>query len=110
MLKLLSLIVTLVVLALGISLGVLNATPVELNLFLIKPTLPLSLVLTLFFIAGFLLGALIISMQIIRIKWHLRKQIKLNQKQADEIIQLKKFNLESQAELKKPANSMINLK
>lgn len=108
MLKLLSLFVTLVVLALGIILGVLNSTPVELNLFLIKPTLPLSLVLTLFLLVGFLVGALIVFMQVIRIKWQLRKQIKLNQKQADQIIQLKKANIETQVELKTPSNALIN--
>jgi len=108
MLKLISLFVTLVVLALGITLGVLNSTPVELNLFLIKPTLPLSLVLTLFLITGFLIGALVVSMQVIRIKWQLRKQIKLNQKQADQIIQLKKANIETQIELKTPSNALIN--
>lgn len=108
MLKLLSLFVTLVVLALGIILGVLNSTPVELNLFSIKPTLPLSLVLTLFLLVGFLVGALIVFMQVIRIKWQLRKQIKLNQKQADQIIQLKKANIETQVELKTPSNALIN--
>lgn len=90
MLKILSIIVTLLFIAVGILLGVLNPTPIELDLFLIKPVLPLSLILAVVLILGMVIGSLLISLKLVSFRWQLSKANRQSRKQADQIVQLKK--------------------
>jgi len=89
MTKIFSLIVTVAFLAAGILLGVLNPTPIKLDLFALTPTLPLSLIMAFMFILGLLLGALLMASKIFRLRWQLNKESKQNRKQANQIIELK---------------------
>ena len=109
MFKFISFTVTLFVLGVGMALGVLNPTPVTLDLFLIRPTLPLSLVLAVMLILGVLLGAGIILVQVVQLKWRLRKQIKINQKQSSQIIQLKKDQVNIDKALKESYNTLLKI-
>ncbi len=109
MFKLISFTVTLFILGTGMVLGVLNPAPVTLDLFLIRPTLPLSLVLAVMLILGVLLGAGVILVQVAQLKWRLRKQIKINQKQSNQIIQLKKDQVNVNRTLKESDNSLLKL-
>jgi uncharacterized membrane protein YciS (DUF1049 family) len=109
MFKLISFTVTLFILGIGMVLGVLNPAPVTLDLFLIRPTLPLSLVLAMMLILGVLLGAGVILVQVAQLKWRLRKQIKINQKQSSQIIQLKKDQVNVNKTLKESDNSLLKL-
>lgn len=109
MFKLISFTVTLFILGIGMALGVLNPQPVTLDLFLIRPTLPLSLVLAVMLILGVLLGAGIILIQVAQLKWRLRKQIKINQKQSSQIIELKKDQVNVNKALKAPDNTLLKL-
>ena len=89
MLKIISLIATILFVAAGLLLGVLNPTPIKLDLFLLTPTLPLSLIMAFMFILGLLLGALLMTTKVFRLRWQLSKEAKLNRKQANQIIDLK---------------------
>ena len=109
MFKLISFTVTLFILGIGMALGVLNPHPVTLDLFLIRPTLPLSLVLAVMLILGILLGASIILIQVAQLKWRLRKQIKINQKQSSQIIELKKDQVNVNKALKASDNTLLKL-
>ncbi len=109
MFKLISITLTLIILGTGMALGVLNPTPVTLDLFLIRPTLPLSLVLASVLIFGVLVGAGIILVQVAQLQWRLRKQIKVNQKQSSQIIQLKKDQVNINETLKNPDNVLLKI-
>ncbi|MGM0541146.1 MAG: lipopolysaccharide assembly protein LapA domain-containing protein [Pseudomonadota bacterium] len=109
MFKLISFTVALLILGVGMVLGVLNPEPVTLDLFLIRPTLPLSLILALMLIFGVILGAGVILIQVAQLKWRLRKQIKINQKQSSQIIQLKKDQVNANKALKESGNSLLQL-
>ncbi len=89
MLKIISLIATILFVAAGILLGVLNPTPIKLDLFFLTPTLPLSLIMAFMFILGLLLGSLLMTTKVFRLRWQLSKEAKLNRKQANQIIDLK---------------------
>lgn len=108
MFKLISFAMTLLFLAIGVTLGVLNPTPIELDLFFVKPVLPLSLVLALVFILGILLGASIILLQVVRLKWQLRRLTKLNQSQLNQILQFKKESISKQQVLSTPSNALVS--
>ncbi|VAW43872.1 hypothetical protein MNBD_GAMMA04-1805 [hydrothermal vent metagenome] len=99
MLKLFIFIIIIVLLVLGIVLGVLNPNQVNLDLFLIKTTLPLGLALAITLVIGALLGSAASSFKISQLKWLLRKQVKANKKQLNEIIQLKKESTARSKEL-----------
>ncbi|WP_019556279.1 LapA family protein [Thiomicrorhabdus arctica] len=109
MFKLISFTVTLFILAIGMVLGVLNPAPVTLDLFLIRPTLPLSLVLAAMLILGVLLGASVMLVQVAQLKWRLRKQVKVNQKQSSQLIQLKKEQVNVNRALKESDNALLKL-
>ena len=103
MLKIISLIATLLFVAAGILLGVLNPTPIKLDLFLLTPTLPLSLIMAIMFIFGLLLGALLMASKIFRLRWQLAKESKKNRKQANQIIELK-TELSKKQEVETPSS------
>ena len=90
MLKILSLIVTVCVLLLGLALGVLNPTLVKFDAFFAIIELPLSVLLALTLVLGALLGALIVFAQVLKMRWLLKAQVRKNQKQADQLVQLSK--------------------
>lgn len=90
MLKLFTLIASLVFVTFGVLLGVLNPTPVKLDLFFLTPTLPMSIVMALIFILGLALGAGLIGLKVMKFRWSLNRLEKRSRQQANQIIELKK--------------------
>lgn len=90
MFKLISLLFTTVFLLLGLVLGVLNPHLVEFDLFFYHVQFPLGLAMAVMLVIGMLIGALLIKMQVTQLKWRLSKQTRLNQKQSDEMVHMKK--------------------
>lgn len=90
MFKLFIFVIILFLLFLGIVLGVLNPSLVELDLFILKAMFPLGVILAVSLVIGALLGSAVSSLQIGRLKWQLRKQQRENQKRLNQIVQLKK--------------------
>ena len=90
MFKLLSFVVTLVFIAIGVMLGVLNPTPIQLDLFIIQPVLPLSLIMAVVLVLGMLIASILIMFKVMHLKWQIRKSDTKLHKQASEIIELKK--------------------
>jgi len=109
MFKLLSLVFIILFLLIGVTLGVLNPTSVDLNLLFTYIQLPLSVVMAILFILGLTIGAAIISFQAIRLRWIIRQKSKQNQKLSDQIIQLKKANIEAKESLKKDPKALVKL-
>ena len=110
MFKLITFLITLLFLAIGIILGVLNPGSIELNLFFFQASLPLSLVLAMVFVLGALLGGLVLLIEVARLKWRLSIQVKKNRKQLDQIVQLKKKNINEQQALTSSSNALIQMK
>ncbi|CAN8142456.1 lipopolysaccharide assembly protein A [uncultured Thiomicrorhabdus sp.] len=104
MFKLISLIFTFAFLLFGLLLGVLNPNSVKLDVYLLSFDFPLGLALAIVMVIGMLVGALLIKMQVTQLKWRLKKQTRLNQKQADELVQTKK----ALAESKRSAQTVLN--
>lgn len=90
MFKIFSLIATIFFIVTGVLLGVLNPTPIKLDLFLLTPTLPLSMIMAIMFILGLIIGALLITSKMLKVRWVLAKEQKHSKKQANQIIELKK--------------------
>jgi len=109
MFKLFSLIFIILFLMIGVTLGVLNPASVDLNLLVTYIQLPLSVVMAVLFILGLTIGAAIISIQAVRLRWVIRQKTKQNQKLSDQIIQLKKANIEAKESLKKESKALVNL-
>lgn len=107
MFKLFSLIFIILFLMIGVTLGVLNPVSVDLNLLITYIQLPLSVVMAVLFVLGLTIGAAIISIQVIRLRWVIRQKTKQNQKLSDQIIQLKKANIEAKESLKKESNALV---
>jgi uncharacterized membrane-anchored protein YhcB (DUF1043 family) len=82
---------------------------VTLDLFIIKITLPLGLVLAITLVIGALLGTTISSLKMSQLKWQLRKQVKANKKQLSQIVQLKKESSLKEKGLKNNSNKLINI-
>ncbi len=95
-------------LMLGAVLGVLNPNPVDLNLFVLKTTIPLGLVLALTLVVGALLGASVLSLKMGGVKWKLRKQVRLNKKQTNQLLDLKKELSSERLMLKNDSNQLIS--
>jgi uncharacterized integral membrane protein len=97
----------LVFLGLGVMLGVLNPTPVQVDFFFQQHTFPLSVVLSVSFVIGLLFAGFFMSIQLVKAKWAIRKLNKEIKKQTNEIIELqKKLHLaERTAESLPSANS-----
>jgi len=93
---------------LGAVLGVLNPNPVDLNLFVLKTTIPLGLVLALTLVVGALLGASVLSLKMGGVKWKLRKQVRLNKKQTNQLLDLKKELSSERLMLKNDSNQLIS--
>lgn len=106
MFKLISLFFTFVFLVFGLLLGVLNPDPVKLNVYLLSFNFPLGLALAIALVSGMLLGALLIKMQVTQLKWRLKKQTRLNQKQANELVQAKKDLAEHKRDTRTQPNAL----
>lgn len=104
MFKLISILITILFIVTGVTLGVLNPTSVVLDLFLIKLSMPLSVIMAILLILGMIIGATIIFMQVMRLRWVIRRKTKENQKLSNQIIQLRKANTEVKEILKKEPN------
>ncbi|BCN93354.1 hypothetical protein THMIRHAM_11390 [Thiomicrorhabdus immobilis] len=109
MLKLISLLFIIAFLIIGVVLGVLNPVSVELNLLIVTFNLPLSVIMAALFIIGLTVGAAIISMQVIRLRWIVRQKTKQNLKLSDQIIQLKKANVQVKETLNRESNALVQL-
>ncbi|WP_040725066.1 LapA family protein [Thiomicrorhabdus sp. Kp2] len=109
MFKLVSILITLIFIITGVTLGVLNPTSVVLDLFIIKLSLPLSVIMAVLLIFGMVIGAVIIFMQVIRLRWIIRKKNKENQKLSNQIIQLRKTNAQVNETLKKESNVLVSI-
>lgn len=107
MLKILSLSLTAVFLIAGVTLGVLNPQSVTIDLLWFQWALPLSVVMAALFIAGMLLGAGLMVVQLTRMKWRLLKQKRDNQKLMDEVLQLKKSHVSALTTLEKNRSALI---
>jgi len=59
-------------------------------------------------VLGLTIGAAFISIQAIRLRWVIRQKTKQNQKLSDQIIQLKKANIEAKESLKKESKALVN--
>jgi len=60
------------------------------------------------FIVGMLIGASIMLVQITKLKWLLAKQKRVNQKQAEQILQLKKASLQKLSNLDKNRQALLD--
>lgn len=109
MLKLISILFIISFLIIGVVLGILNPVSVELNLLLTTIHLPLSVIMAGLFIIGLAVGAAIISMQVIRLRWVVRQKNKQNLKLSDQIIQLKKANVQAKETFNKEAKALVKL-
>lgn len=107
MLKLISLAFTALFLILGAAIGVFNPQLVTLDLLVAKQEMALSILLALVFILGMLLGAMIMVVQLTQLKWRLSQQRRQNQKQADQIVQLKKAGVHTLEQLDKNRQALI---
>ena len=110
MTKLFTIVVTLVFVAIGILLGVLNPTPIQLDLFIFTPVLPLSIIMALMFIFGLFVGAVLLSLKVMKIRWQLAKTLKAHRKQSQQIIDLKKKLSETPQESASTPNFYSNPK
>ncbi len=106
--KLFIFFIVIMLLILGAVLGVLNPSLVELNVFLIKVTLPLGVILALTLVVGALLGAAVLSLKVGGLKWKLRKQERINKKQSNQILELKKSISSENLVLESNSNRLVN--
>lgn len=90
MAKIISIIVTIVFLAFGVVLGILNPTSVPFDLFVVQMNLPLSVLLALTFIVGMLVGSLFVFSQVVKSRLQISKLRKQNNHLSNEILAMKK--------------------
>ncbi|MDG6772909.1 LapA family protein [Thiomicrorhabdus sp. ZW0627] len=107
MFKIISLIGTALFLVAGVALGVLNPQLVTIDLFWFQQTVALSVVMAVVFIAGMLMASVIMLFQVTRLKWRLSQKKRECQKQADQVVQLKKTHARSLSALDKNRNALI---
>ncbi len=114
MFKLFSVLAVLLFVLFGIVIGLMNPVSVELNLFVSTLTLPLSVIMSALLVIGMLIGGGIVFVQVLRLRWRLRSKVKECQKLSDQIVQLKKENVEvkekqAQNKLTNESNSLVSL-
>lgn len=90
MFKLLSIFAALAFVVMGVVVGLLNPVSVDLNLFFLTVTLPLSVVMAALLVVGMAVGGMIVYIQVLKLRWRLRCKTRENQKLSDDILQLKK--------------------
>lgn len=106
MFKTLSFLITLIFLAFGLVLGVLNPTVVSFDLFIFQTELPLSILMALAIMLGMFISAFYFTSQMLRQKWLYKKLIKENQRQAAEVLELKKQLVDMETSQNKVKNSL----
>lgn len=87
--RILTMILTIILITLGVTFSFLNATPVTVSYYLGTSTLPLALLLLIVFFIGFSVGSLMISIQLLRAKNSLRKLRKKYQACEQQLAQLR---------------------
>ncbi|MBD3822317.1 MAG: LapA family protein [Thiotrichales bacterium] len=90
MFKAFSIIITILFLAFGIFLGVLNPGNVKFDLIFHQIDIPLSILLAITFSIGMLLSGIYFTFILLSKQWQLRKANKQNAKLSGEIVQLQK--------------------
>ncbi|MEA3404544.1 MAG: LapA family protein [Pseudomonadota bacterium] len=108
MFKLISVALTALFLVFGAAIGVFNPQLVTIDLLVLKQELALSILLSVVFILGMLVGASIMLVQITQLKWRLGKQKRANQKQSDQILQLKKASVQTLSNLDKNRQALLD--
>ena len=108
MFKLFSILIIAVFVLLGVVVGILNPVSVELNLFVTRISLPLSVVMSALLATGMAIGGAVVFMEVIKLRWLLRAKQREKQKLSDQIVQLKKTNLKIKEDLTKESKSLIS--
>lgn len=101
MIKLISLTITLLFLGLGFILAILNPNLVALDLYWYQFELPLSLLMVISFVIGLLTAGIIFLSKTLKLKWQLKHHQKVEKKQLNEIMTLKKNLLDAQKQASK---------
>lgn len=107
MFKLISLVLTALFLIFGTTIGVFNSQLVTLDLVWFQQELALSILMALTFIVGMLVGSAIMLVQVTKVKWQLSKQKRTNQKQAEQILELKKTSVQALSNLDKNRQALL---
>ena len=95
MIKLFSLLAVAYFVIFGVVVGLLNPASVDINIFITTITIPLSVVMSVLFVAGMAVGSVIIFLQVLKYRWKIHAQVKQNQKLSSQIIELKKELVEN---------------
>ena len=106
--KLISLTLTALFLIAGTAVGVFNPQLVTLDLVWHKQEIALSILMAVVFILGMLIGSAIMLVQITRLKWQLSKQKRACQKQAGQILELKKTSVQTMSNLDKNRQALLD--
>jgi len=94
---------------LGIIIGLLNPVSVELNVFFTTLQLPLSVVMSSLLVLGMGLGGIIVFFQVIKLRWTISTKTREIQKLSDQVVQLKKANIQVKEKLSKEDNESSTL-
>ena len=92
--RIFSLMTVTILVIVGISFSILNATPVSLNYYIGTSTLPLSLLLILVLLLGFMLGTLLLSLRLIKEKTKVRQLRKKQKNLEQELMNLRSIPLQ----------------
>ena len=107
MFKFIAFVLTVLFLVFGVTIGVFNPQLVSLDLIWFKQELALSILMAMILILGMLLGASTLLFKITKLKWQLSKQKRVNQKQSDQILQLKKTGIQALSKLDKNRQALL---
>lgn len=80
--------ITIVFLAFGLVLGVFNPHLVKIDLVFQQAQFPLSNIIALSMLLGILLTATYMGSIILKLRWNLKRQLKINTKQTNKTIEL----------------------
>lgn len=86
--RLISYILILLIIIVGVTFAILNASPVAINYYFGIQHVPLSLLLVISFGLGLLLSFVVMSFIVLRLKnqkWRLRKQLKIAEQEIDNL-------------------------
>lgn len=86
--KIFGFIIILILLVLGVTFALLNATPVSFHYYIGVKEIPLSILLVLSFVLGLVIAFIVMSISILRLKAQkrsLNKRLKLIQKEIDNL-------------------------
>ena len=86
--KILHFTIILLFLVFGLGLGVFNPHKVDIDLVFLQTQLPLSIIISLSIFIGILMTIVYLGSIIFKLKWQLKKQIKINTKQSNKTVEL----------------------